>query len=256
MAKIISVSGQKGGCGKSTVTMILASTLAYKYAKKVIVVDADTQHSITNIRRRNLELIKPYETGEVDENGEKILDVDNYDIYNEFNSKNIPAYPVVKAKLDADEILNIFDKTFDEYEYILLDLPGNVDSDAYFEIIQNADVVFVPFIVNPLDFDSNFPFVKLLHDELLGKDNTRLKSMYYFWNKFDVKSKARQDLFEEMNKSLHDAMPNIVELDNKITDTKTVINPRLMNTLVAPMSPQSSYGNMGVTIEEMCDKVL
>lgn len=47
LAKVISVINQKGGCGKTTITMNLASTLAIRHNKKVIVIDGDSQASAT-----------------------------------------------------------------------------------------------------------------------------------------------------------------------------------------------------------------
>lgn len=46
-AKIISVINQKGGCGKTTITMNLASTIATRHNKKVLVIDGDSQASAT-----------------------------------------------------------------------------------------------------------------------------------------------------------------------------------------------------------------
>ena len=46
-AKIISVINQKGGCGKTTIAMNLAGTLAIRHNKKVLIVDGDSQASAT-----------------------------------------------------------------------------------------------------------------------------------------------------------------------------------------------------------------
>ncbi len=46
-AKIISVINQKGGCGKTTIAMNLAATMAMRHKKKVLVIDGDAQASAT-----------------------------------------------------------------------------------------------------------------------------------------------------------------------------------------------------------------
>lgn len=46
-AKIISVVNQKGGSGKSTITMNLGATLAIRHSKKVLIIDGDIQASAT-----------------------------------------------------------------------------------------------------------------------------------------------------------------------------------------------------------------
>ena len=51
MAKIISVATSKGGQGKSTTCVLLATTLSGEpFNKKVCIVDADPQKSIYNQR--------------------------------------------------------------------------------------------------------------------------------------------------------------------------------------------------------------
>ena len=47
MGKIISVMNAKGGVGKSTSTMMLAETLATAFEKRVLIIDADPQASIS-----------------------------------------------------------------------------------------------------------------------------------------------------------------------------------------------------------------
>ena len=48
MPQIISIANQKGGVGKSTVTILLATALAKHKKKKVLILDTDVQGSITN----------------------------------------------------------------------------------------------------------------------------------------------------------------------------------------------------------------
>ena len=53
---LIAVSNQKGGVGKSTLTILLASCLHYDKGVEVAVVDCDThQHSLSNMRNRDMQ---------------------------------------------------------------------------------------------------------------------------------------------------------------------------------------------------------
>ena len=47
MAAVISLINMKGGVGKTTLTLHLAYDLAYRYAKKVLVIDCDPQANAT-----------------------------------------------------------------------------------------------------------------------------------------------------------------------------------------------------------------
>lgn len=46
-AKVISIINQKGGCGKTTISMNLAGTLSIRHGKKILVIDGDSQSSAT-----------------------------------------------------------------------------------------------------------------------------------------------------------------------------------------------------------------
>ena len=72
--KIISVAGEKGGVGKTTLNIMLATNLFHTYGKKVVLLDVDDpQFSIFKKRQRELDLIG--------ENGEDLL----------------PIYPIIRV---------------------------------------------------------------------------------------------------------------------------------------------------------------
>ena len=53
--KIISCTGEKGGCGKTTLNIILATNLFHLYGKKVVLIDMDNpQYSVYKKRNRDL----------------------------------------------------------------------------------------------------------------------------------------------------------------------------------------------------------
>lgn len=258
MSKIISVSGQKGGCGKSSVTVVMASMLAYKYGKKVLVIDADTsQHTIKVFRDIDIDTITPMPTGEKDANGEDLCIVQNWEVYDaveDLKAKGISSYEIVEARLNCDEIIDLLEKRADDYDFVLLDLPGNVDNQDYFKVIRNADAIFVPFVVDPADFNSNFAFSKLLHDRFLQTENSNIKDMYFFWNRFDPN--VRKTMLQQMQEILKREMPKAVEIENKIGNSGAMTNNKCRNTLCAPIGKYESHGNIGTTIDEMCKKVL
>ena len=55
----VAVSNQKGGVGKSTMLVTLASLLNYSMGKNVAIVDCDaTQRSLFNLRERDMEMVE------------------------------------------------------------------------------------------------------------------------------------------------------------------------------------------------------
>jgi len=47
MAVVVSVINLKGGVGKSTISMVLAEYMYFRYHKRVLLIDLDSQHNLT-----------------------------------------------------------------------------------------------------------------------------------------------------------------------------------------------------------------
>lgn len=55
----VAVSNQKGGVGKSTMLVTLASLLSYSMDRNIAIVDCDsTQRSLFNLRERDMEMVE------------------------------------------------------------------------------------------------------------------------------------------------------------------------------------------------------
>src|SRR5262245_19675808 len=63
MHKTISVMNAKGGVGKSTLVLALAETLSAHHGKRVLVIDADAQASISHLLTRQAQLEAAQTTG-------------------------------------------------------------------------------------------------------------------------------------------------------------------------------------------------
>lgn len=128
---IIVFGNQKGGCGKTTNCIQFANYLAYK-GKNCVVLDVDFQKSIVDRRNQDLE---------------------NFD--------NKPLYEVIDAEMnDVAKTIADFKEINDGH--LLIDLPGRVDDEALITILQNADVVIVPFRYDRLTMDSTALFIKIM----------------------------------------------------------------------------------------------
>jgi cellulose biosynthesis protein BcsQ len=115
MTKIISFVAQKGGSGKSTMTLIMANYFAYNEKKNVVVIDGDApQHSLQKLRKSEME--------DEDSINKKVLsshvnsDVETYPIYQcvpsedqEQPSENLYSVSkVIDALVKQGDIDNIF----------------------------------------------------------------------------------------------------------------------------------------------------
>ena len=118
-AKIITVCNQKGGSGKTTLSMQLAGTLARKKAN-VLVVDADPQGTATR-----------WAASAEDEHP-------------------FPA-SVVGLSAANEKVHREVKKFIENYEFIIIDCPPAADSPVPQSALLIADLAIVPIIPSPLD---------------------------------------------------------------------------------------------------------
>ncbi len=118
-AKIITICNQKGGSGKTTLSMQLAGALARR-GGKVLVVDADPQGTATRWAA----------TAEDD--------------------KPFPA-SVVGLSAASAKVHREVRKFIDDYRYIIIDCPPAADSPVPQSALLIADLALVPIIPSPLD---------------------------------------------------------------------------------------------------------
>ena len=133
MGKVISLTNQKGGSGKTTLSANLA-VLWSNSGYKVAVIDADAQNSLTYW----LEARKKYY-------GEDDIGITSYN----FDIRNL-----------KEEIKQIKRK----YNFIIIDSPPSITFETM-QIIKASDRVFVPVQPSPLDLMATVPFINLVKQE-------------------------------------------------------------------------------------------
>lgn len=118
-AKIIAVVNQKGGAGKTTVSMQLAGTLGRR-GNKVLVIDADPQATATRWAS---------------------------------SASDDHPFPAAISGLSAAgaKVHREAEKYKDDFEFIIIDCPPAADSPVPQSALMIADVALVPVIPSPLD---------------------------------------------------------------------------------------------------------
>lgn len=162
-AKVISVAHRKGGIGKTSITLHLATALATIKKLKVIVLDTDSQQSAFK--------------------------------YREFEQKNVyeaqdPPYLIerVQPKYLFDEIRHLRDK----YDVIFIDVPrlteGSEDSQLS-TAITYCDYLLIPIVAGDLEGLSTIEFIKLVQEIDKYKEEKGFSFKYYgFLNKRNRRS--------------------------------------------------------------------
>jgi len=158
MGKIVSFATQKGGSGKSTLTLILATSLAVDYNLKLAVLDCDYQQSIVKTRTH--------------------MDAENLEQLKELDTE--ATYPYDIFPMSMTKIFDFVDNPKnDKYDLILLDLPGRADGNEIFDALTACDVVFVPLVSDYLDRASTADFTGILHSIKSVADKDGIAFAYY-----------------------------------------------------------------------------
>ena len=158
MALKIAFSNQKGGCGKSTATILTATALSDQpFEYKVLVIDLDKQLSIFQQRQYDIEDKKSVN-----------FDVIKFDQLNDF-----------------DNSIEHLDK---DYDIILIDSGGKLDDNLPVEfqtitrVLSNIDILLIPFTSGNFSLESTIENINFVND---FKRSSGLEfEMYGFINKF------------------------------------------------------------------------
>lgn len=138
LAKIIVIGNLKGGVGKSTLTSLYATYIHNVLKKRVVVIDADDlQHTIETIRK----------------------------VETEAGADPAKLYPVLPSNsIDAPDWL---DKLIQDFDYIFIDLPGNLKQEGVVKSLSMADLIIIPTSLSREDLDSTGKFLKILYDQII-----------------------------------------------------------------------------------------
>ncbi|SFF48684.1 chromosome partitioning protein [Pedobacter antarcticus] len=140
---VILLGNQKGGAGKSTLTILLANYLKLVHDLPVAVIDMDDQRSVEDHYMDAQKLENP-----------ELYEVVGSDL------SHFPAlYKAVFSK--APETI------------VIIDLPGKLDDDNLAAVFQKADLLICPFIYEKMTFKST-----VLFSMVLKKINPNIKMMY------------------------------------------------------------------------------
>ena len=145
--RIISVANSKGGVGKSIVSILLAVALAQHKNKKVLIIDCDSQGSVS-------EMYENERAGREDE-------------------------PLIEVESLTPRRVQTFLKRFgDDYDAIFIDVPRMTDAkkdSATIMLLQHCDSILIPVIGSEVDILSTSEFLAIVEEtaeykEELGED--------------------------------------------------------------------------------------
>ena len=203
-AKFVAFSTQKGGAGKTTLTVLMASYLHYVKGLNVGVVDCDfPQFSVSDMRNRDMENIK--------EN--KMLANQCSELYKRIGKRS---YPIIESRPEtAIETAGEMMKQQD-FDIIFFDLPGTMNNKGTMRTIAHMDDVFCPITADRVVMQSSLTFAKVINDKLVTTGKTNIKAMYFVWNMVDAREKTR--LYEVYDRIISEL--GLSALETEIPDSK------------------------------------
>lgn len=129
----VAFSTQKGGAGKTTLTVLAASYLHYVKGKNIAVIDCDyPQYSIADMRERDFKMC---------ENDEYYKGM----LYEQFTRlENKKAYPIIESNTkeaiaDAEHLIPQGD-----FDFIFFDLPGTLNNVDLIHTLARMDYIIAP----------------------------------------------------------------------------------------------------------------
>ncbi|MEK6482417.1 ParA family protein [Catalinimonas sp. 4WD22] len=144
MAIIVAFATQKGGSGKSTLTAITAAAIHNRTKKKVLIIDADKQGTLRDLR-------------ELEGNPDNGVPVEFFNW---------------QQKGSHEKFIDLVDKSDQEYDLIFIDSPGRIDEKETNLIISASDIVVVPLVASPFDVKSARAFLDEIKPLVDKQDKT------------------------------------------------------------------------------------
>ena len=202
--KFVAFSTQKGGAGKTTLTVTMASYLYYCMGLKIIVVDCDyPQYSINDMREREKMLLE-------------LSPAFKKTFSDTLLRTKLKPFPVLVCP--PEEAMKKVRDLIEEGEYVdivFFDLPGTVNNRGVVNVVNCMDMVVVPIAADNVVLESSLAFALKLQ-EWLTTGRSQIKGLYMLWNMMDAREKT--DLYDRYEKLFEEL--GLATLRTKVPDTK------------------------------------
>lgn len=245
----VAFSTQKGGAGKTTLTVLVASYLHYEMGYHVAIIDCDfPQHSIHNMRERDLNMA---------------LEDEFYKgmAYEQFTRLDKKAYPVVEsntfdAVADAEKLVEESDMGFD---IIFFDLPGTMNNKDLIHTLANMDYLIAPIAASRVVMESTLDYMISVRDNIIATGKTNIKAMYLLWNLVDGREKSElYEVYEGVIRELDfpllkTFLPNAVRFRR---EQNIEHKPMFLSTLFPPDKSLLKGSNIDTLTDELLELLL
>ena len=172
--RVISFFTAKGGTGKSTFNMLLASFLQYEQGKRVIVLDFDApEYNLTVTRRREMDAARRA--------GREIDEATLYPI------ESIEVLSIEELRQLAGNLAGLAER----FDYLIMDFKGSfLKTDAVFQMVVEKclDLVVVPVELDGMSIASCYSLGNIFHqldqrmlvffNRVVGRENPKMYEQF------------------------------------------------------------------------------
>ncbi len=200
---LVAICNQKGGVGKSTMTIMLAGYYHYLKGLNVAVIDCDyPQYSLVRMKERDMRTVEH-------------SDYFKQLLKSQYERIQKKAYTIVGSK--AENARNAAEKLMNNgsYDLIIVDLPGTVNSEGVINTIVNMDYVITPIVPDRIVMQSSLSFSIAVWEYAKANKETPLQEFFFFWNRKDAR--ASTEVFDAYNAIMQKL--EFTVLDTIIPDT-------------------------------------
>lgn len=177
--KYVAFSTQKGGAGKTTLTVLVASYLHYVKGYNVAVVDCDfPQYSIHDMRKRDMKAVME----------DEYYKVMAYDQIKRLK-KNPYAIKCSRAE-DAIKTAESLVGLQHDLDFVFFDLPGTVNNTDVVRTLARMDYIFTPIIADRVVMESSIKFATVINEQMISTGKSDIKGLYLVWNMVDGREKT------------------------------------------------------------------
>jgi cellulose biosynthesis protein BcsQ len=240
----VAFSTQKGGAGKTTLTVLVASYLHYVKGYNVAVIDCDfPQHSIAEMRERDLQMA---------------MEDEHYKLmaYEQFSTLGKKAYVVIEsspenALKDANEVIEEM-----KPDFLFFDLPGTINNPAVIDTLSCMDYIIAPISADRLVLESTLQYVITINDALITPGKTTIKGMYMLWNLVDGREKSElYEVYEDVIEKLGFPLFKTFLPDSKrFRREQSISHKALFRSTIFPADKTLVKGsNLDALIDEMLE---
>lgn len=221
MPRIISVANSKGGVGKSTVTILLATALAKQQKQKVLILDTDSQASVSNWLKAESQ---------------------------DYEARTAPLVTV--AQESPQHVRLFLDKYGEDYDIIFIDIPrmtNSMNETANVQLLYYCDAVLIPVLGSRLDVMSTQSFFKIIQDAA----NKRQELDFPFTSFGFVNRETNL----KDNQEARDLLSNVLKipmLDTALRDLKIFKTPSLFQSILATAEGKRRFEPF---FNEVCKKL-